>query len=410
MKIFEATERDFIGYGLGPLPDALSAEITDELNGEFSLSVVYPEQGFNADKLATGNIIFTQARPSDTVGEPFRIREVENSIDKTIKVTAEHISYDMNYIVFNGQINQSVTGIENACHALNDYRTSNGILRIWYDGIDNTLPTVFNISQIRMLSEAFASGEGSLLATFGGDARYQYRPDLQRELVYICARRGVDRDIDIAYGFNMMSFLRVLDNGEQISHVRAYVERDNGGTLERAVEDFVLDADLPTRWMLINVSDAVAWGATRAEIEAAVTAKLIGRDPTKVIETIQTQIVPGIALGIDETQIDVGDSLKVSYPQLGISGRIRIVKAVFNKISGHYDSIELGTIERNVADTIAGLSTNQTQAGSGSGSGDGADPATVPARASIDAGGLISFKNSGGTTLFTLQLPIYGGA
>jgi len=359
MKIFEATERDFTGYGLGPLPDALSAEITEELNGEFTLSVIYPEQGFNADKLASGNIIFTQARPSDTVGEPFRIREVENRIDKTIKVTAEHISYDMNYIVFNGQINQSVTGIENACHALNDYRTSNGILRIWYDGIDNTLPIVFNISQIRMLSEAFASGEGSLLATFGGDARYQYRPDLQRELVYICARRGVDRDLDIAYGFNMLSFLRVLDNGEQISHVRAYVERDNGGTLERAVEDFVLDADLPTRWMLINVSDAVEWGATRAEIEAAVTKKLLGKNPTKVQESIETAVVPGVAMGIDETQIDVGDSLKVSYPQLGISRRIRIVKAIFNKITGHYGSIELGTLERNVADTIAALDNKQ---------------------------------------------------
>lgn len=46
----------------------------------------------------------------------------------------------------------------------------------------------------------------------------------------------------------------------------------------------------------------------------------------------------------------------------------------------------------------------------GGGGGGGADPATVPASASIDANGLITFSNSDSTTLFTLQLPIYGGA
>ena len=47
---------------------------------------------------------------------------------------------------------------------------------------------------------------------------------------------------------------------------------------------------------------------------------------------------------------------------------------------------------------------------SGGGGGGGADPATVPASASIDSDGLITFKNSSSATLFTLQLPVYGGA
>lgn len=46
----------------------------------------------------------------------------------------------------------------------------------------------------------------------------------------------------------------------------------------------------------------------------------------------------------------------------------------------------------------------------GGGGGGGADPATVPASASIDSDGLITFKNSSSATLFTLQLPVYGGA
>lgn len=34
---------------------------------------------------------------------------------------------------------------------------------------------------------------------------------------------------------------------------------------------------------------------------------------------------------------------------------------------------------------------------------------TVPTQASIDSTGLITFKNSSGTSLFTLQLPLYSG-
>lgn len=359
MRIFEATENDFTGWGLGPLPDALEAIVTEELNGAFTLEMTYPAQGFNADKIEPGRIIFTQARPSDTVGEPFRIAEIKNSIDGLIAVYAEHASYDMNYIVSTGQINTTVTGIVNACDALNTYRTGNGFVRIWYDGIDTTDPTVFDIGKIRMLSEAFASGEGSLLETFGGEVRYQYRTDLLKEVVYICARRGVDREIDVSYGFNMLEFLRVLTNEQQISHIKAYLERDNNGTLERAVEDFTLDATLPVRWMLVDVTDAVDWGATRAEIEAAVAEKLGGADLTKMLETITTSVVPGAAFGIDETLVDVGDSLRVQFQPLSIATRIRVVKAVFDVLAKRYRGIELGTLRRTVADTIAELDSGE---------------------------------------------------
>ena len=38
-----------------------------------------------------------------------------------------------------------------------------------------------------------------------------------------------------------------------------------------------------------------------------------------------------------------------------------------------------------------------------------ADAASVPASADLNAAGLAAFRNSGGTQLFTLQLPLYTG-
>lgn len=35
---------------------------------------------------------------------------------------------------------------------------------------------------------------------------------------------------------------------------------------------------------------------------------------------------------------------------------------------------------------------------------------TIPASATIDSSGLITYKNSSGTALFTVQLPLYDGS
>ena len=40
---------------------------------------------------------------------------------------------------------------------------------------------------------------------------------------------------------------------------------------------------------------------------------------------------------------------------------------------------------------------------------DYASPSSVPSQASVGTTGLISFKNSSGTQIFTIQLPLYNG-
>lgn len=359
MKVFTEDARIFTGYGLGPLPDAISAAVTEEENGEFTLKLIYPFDGFNGDKLQPGNLIFCKARPSDTTGEPFRIYDVIEGIDRTMSVTCNHISYDAAYEVFTGQVNTVVTGIVNACNALNNYRLGNGFIRVWYDGIDTTDPIELNIGNIKMLSEML-SGSGSLLEAFGGQYRYQYRSDLEREVIYLCARRGVDRDISITYAYNMTEFERERNNTEKVSTIIAYLERDNNGTMERVYEVFTEDPSAPiTRRMLINVSDKVAWGATRAEIEDAVDEILAGRDVTELFHSINASVVPTIEFGIDETKLDLCDTVLVKYPELGVSERLKVTKVVYNVLTDHYDSVELGDLKKNVADTIAGIESKQ---------------------------------------------------
>ena len=363
MMVFPSDARNFTEYGYGPLPDALSAVVREEINGAFTLDMLYPFDGFNGDKLQPGNIIFCKARPSDTRGEPFRIYETIDGINRTVQVRANHISYDANYEVFYGQLNTTVTGIRNACDALNNYRWGNGFIRVWFDGIDEADPTTFDIGSVKMLSEAL-SGKGSLLEAFGGQYRYEYRSDLDREVVYLCARRGVDREISISYAYNMTDFSRDRNNATQVSTIVAYVERDNNGVTERAYETFALDPSAPiVRRMLINVSSMVAWGATRAQIEAAVAEILQGADVTKLMSAFAARIVPSIQFGIDDTKLDLGDTVKILFAELNVNVRLMICKAAYTVLTDHYDSVDLGDQQTDVADTIAKLEEDSWYSG-----------------------------------------------
>ena len=97
IRIYPSNEQSFTGSGYGTLPDAISCEITEELNGAYLLELTYPGGGHNADKLALRNIIYVKANP---YGNPdaFRITRIEKDIAGELAVSAQHVSYDLHGI------------------------------------------------------------------------------------------------------------------------------------------------------------------------------------------------------------------------------------------------------------------------------------------------------------------------
>ena len=363
IRIFDAAARDFTGYGLGPLPDAVSALVTEERNGAFDLEMEYPLNGIGADKLEPGRILFCKARPGDTTGEPFRIYKTEKRLVGTVTVWAHHISYDLNSEVFLGELNTVKTGIVAACNALNSDRAANtSMIRIWYDGINTSDPVQYDVGTIQMMSEALAGGEGSLLSAFGGELKYQYDPVLHREDVILCATRGNQIMQGIRYGFNLTEFDQMIDAEEQVTDITAYLDKEENGSTQRRTEAFTLVVGAQhVRRMLIDVSGEVEWGATRAQIEAAVTKILKGRDVTQPEEDIKASFVPWKADGLDETKIGLCDTIRIKYPAIGVNKLLKIVRVVYNVLTDHYDKVELGSIRQNVADTIAKMETKKAE-------------------------------------------------
>ena len=92
MKIYTENTTSFTNNGLGFLTDVISCYIIDEINGNYELNMEYAINGHLSEYLVKENII--KCKVADGTEQLFRIKVVEKTF-KTIKITAQHIFYDL---------------------------------------------------------------------------------------------------------------------------------------------------------------------------------------------------------------------------------------------------------------------------------------------------------------------------
>lgn len=92
MKIYSLNTTNFNNNGYGFLTDVISADVKEEINGEYTLTMEYLLNGHLAEYLERENIIVCKV--ADGTEQPFRIKYIERNF-KTINVIAYHISYDL---------------------------------------------------------------------------------------------------------------------------------------------------------------------------------------------------------------------------------------------------------------------------------------------------------------------------
>lgn len=92
MKIYSLDTIDFSNNGYGFLTDVVSAEVEEEINGQYVLNMEYLIGGHLAEYLVRENIIVCKV--ADGTEQPFRIKYINQNF-KTISIIAYHISYDL---------------------------------------------------------------------------------------------------------------------------------------------------------------------------------------------------------------------------------------------------------------------------------------------------------------------------
>lgn len=333
---------DLTTQGYGSLSECISCEVTEELNGAYTLELTYPLNGLHSEYLVTGNIIV--AKPNHTQSkQPFRISEVKKSFANNIQVYANHICYDLSG--FPVRSAYSYNNLTAVIQGMNDIST-NMQLQAWplsaqfhafEFSTDMTSSKAFSMDALQTLRAWMGGQDGSILNVYGGEWVYD------NFSCFLTSRRGQDTGYRISYGKNLAEYEKDR-NYTEYSHACAYWKKS----------DVVVYSDItPTgidcafRCGYIDATSAFDSQPSVAQLNSYVSGEI-----ATMVFGAQTITVTPAQLGNDV--IGLGDGVLICYETVF---NTRVVKTIWDVLIGQYKTLQLGTKKVSITDTIKSLTT-----------------------------------------------------
>ena len=345
MRIFDSIETTFTTNGIGVISDAVSCVVTQTLNGSFELQMTYPVTGMRFDSLQLRNIIVASVDPLSNE-QPFRIYRITKPLNGLVTVYARHIAYDLDGIVdapFAAEsLADTLTGL--VANAAGDCPFS--------FTTDKAVSSPFSLKVPSSIWGILSGVEGSILDTYGGEFEFD------GYTVTLYNHRGSDRGVTIAYGKNLTSYQQDTNNANVYTGVYPYwTNEETVVTLPEQVilasGDYgfsrILSLDLSTEF-----ESQPSENDLRNRANAYMTANNIG--VPQVSWTISFAMLEQSEEYKNQailTRMTIGDTVKVIFPRLNVTASSRVVTCKWNVLLDRYDSVTLGSVRANLAQTIA---------------------------------------------------------
>ncbi len=345
--LFPSTATEFNTQGLGVLTDAISCTVTEERNGAFELTMQYPDTGVNFDEITDRCIIYAIPSPY-RAPQPFRIYRITRPMDGIIMVYAQHITYDLSGVPLN-----PFTAV-NAPDALSKLSLNAAVDSPFTFWTDKSTVASFAVSVPSSTRSVLGGSSGSILDVYGGEYEWD------GFTVRLYGQRGYDNGVVISYGKNLTD----IEQDRNISNVATgiYPYWTNAeGTLVTCDPKIV---NAPgtydfTRVVPVDFSNDFETQPTpaqlRARAEKYVEDNKIGIPKTSITASfVQLEQFPEYEDFALLEKCDLCDTVTIRYPQLGVEAKAEIVKIETDVLLGRYNSVEIGDVRTNIADTIVG--------------------------------------------------------
>lgn len=322
--------------GLGHLTDCISAQVTEERNGSYELSIVYSAEGIHAEDIQPNRFIMAKPNFTDNP-QIFRIYKVGKSINGKFEVSAQHISYDLSgKIISTG----TASSCAQACLLLDAKAGSFTI------DTDKTTSASFKIDVPSSVRSWFGGKEGSLLDVYGGEWKFDnYTASLKNA-------RGQDRGVQIRYGKNLTDLSQVLDMSNLCTGIVPYYVDANGNKTvgTKVSTGLPLDVD---RDVAIDFSTEVDPESSTAI--ATQLANLANRyKSTNNLTTVMNNISLDFVQMKDLTErVDLCDTVHIFFEPLGITASAKCIATVWDVLEERYTRTTFGEARTNICDTIA---------------------------------------------------------
>lgn len=342
--LFSDAATNYSTQGIGSLADALSCYVTEELNGQYELEMTYPVTGRRFKDIKNRCLIYCKPDPYRS-GQPFRIYRITKPLNGVVTIYAQHISYDLAGIPVRGFSASSLSG---ALAGLVSNAIITNPFTFW---TDISSDADFSVSVPSKCRSLLGGSEGSILDTYGGE----YEWDVMT--VRLRSHRGQNNGVRIAYGKNLTDISQDENISNLVTGIVGYWTSSDGEVVEGPV---------------VNAQGTYNF----SRVEPVDFSSDFEEQPTpEQLEEISQQYITKNGIGVPEFSINVswvqleqysgyeglsllervslGDTVTVEFPALGVDATARVVKTKYDALRNRYDSADIGSIQANIADTIA---------------------------------------------------------
>lgn len=345
--LFPSTATEFNTQGIGVLTDAISCTVTEERNGAFELTMQYPDTGVHFDEITDRCIIYAIPSPY-RAPQPFRIYRITRPMDGNIMVYAQHITYDLSGVPLN-----PFTAI-NAPDALSKLSLNAAVDSPFTFWTDKSTVASFAVSTPSSTRSVLGGSSGSILDVYGGEYEWD------GFTVRLYGHRGYDNGVVISYGKNLTDIEQDRNISNVATGVYPYWTNAEGAlvTCDPKIVNAPGTYDF-TRVVPVDFSNEFETQPTPAQLQARaekyVEDNKIGIPKTSITASfVQLEQFPEYEdLALLE-KCDLCDTVTIRYPQLGVEAKAEIVKIETDVLLERYNSVEIGDVRTNIADTIVG--------------------------------------------------------
>lgn len=345
--LFPSTATEFKTHGLGVLTDAISCTVTEERNGAFELTMQYPDTGVHFDEITDRCIIYAIPSPY-RAPQPFRIYRITRPMDGIIMVYAQHITYDLSGVPLN-----PFTAI-NAPDALSKLSLNAAVDSPFTFWTDKSTVASFAVSTPSSTRSVLGGSSGSILDVYGGEYEWD------GFTVRLYGHRGYDNGVVISYGKNLTDIEQDRNISNVATGIYPYWTNAEGAlvTCDPKIVNAPGTYDF-TRVVPVDFSNDFETQPTPAQLQARaekyVEDNKIGIPKTSITASfVQLEQFPEYEdLALLE-KCDLCDTVTIRYPQLGVEAKAEIVKIETDVLLERYNSVEIGDVRTNIADTIVG--------------------------------------------------------
>ena len=351
--LFGKNATTFITNGIGRL-DAISCSVTEEMNGQYELTLTIAETAAHASEIEMDSIIVAKTCHGGSE-QPFRVYKITKPINGRFVVYAQHISYQLSYIpTMPFTVAASASACNSTLQALKTNAAETCPFSFWTD-----VTTVASYTQKTPASIRSRLGgvEGSVLDQFGGEYEWD------GYTVKLHANRGkTTPDVTLRYGKNITDISQEEHISNTITGVCPFWAASDGSSVVTLPEKVVESSYAPQypfkRTVPLDCSENWENAPTQTELRTYAQAYV-----NKAGIGIPTVSIKVSFVDLSETEeykdkvqlqtVKLCDRIKVEFEKLGISTTAKVVKVTYDVLAERYTEIEVGTIRTSLAHTIS---------------------------------------------------------